>query len=195
METGIPDRQDTTRSANPELSPRVRRAVIFLQRVSYWFARHWLALANSANLLALAGAVAIPVIMAYGLSWLADPMFASYHLVCHQEPDRSFFILGHQMAFCQRDTAIYGTMALAGLTVGAFRDRISPLPWLWFLLALVPIGVDGLTQLVGMRESIWQLRLITGAIFGAAVVWTAYPRIDQFAAEILEVGRMRERKR
>jgi uncharacterized membrane protein len=194
LETDFSRRTEPLEPQRANLSPRVRRAVIIVQRVSYWFARHWLALANSASLLALAGAAAIPVMMAYGLSWLADPLFASYHLICHQLPERSFFILGHQMAFCQRDTAIYGTMALAGLTVVAFRDRISPLPWLWFLLALVPIGVDGLTQLVGMRESIWQLRLITGAIFGAAVVWAAYPRIDQFAAEILEVERRRERK-
>jgi uncharacterized membrane protein len=59
------------------------------------------------------------------------------------------------------------------------------LPLWLFLIFLIPIGVDGLTQLVGLRESNWELRTLTGALFGAAAVWFAYPYVDDAMQEVL----------
>lgn len=95
-------------------------------------------------------------------------------------------VLGSQVAFCHRDLAIYVAVLLAGIIFGLLRDRgIRPLPFKVFLLFLVPIAVDGLTQLLGgivpfipARESTWLLRTITGALFGVGGVWLAYPYID-----------------
>lgn len=167
------------------VGPRTRRLILAARRGSFWFARHWLALANGFNLVVLLGAAVIPTMMAAGLHGLADPLFASYRLVCHQQPERSFFLFGQQMAMCQRDLAIYGSMGIAGLVFGLSRSRWSPLPWRWYLLSLLPIGVDGLTQLLGFRESSWGLRLLTGTLFGGATVWLAYPYLERFAADIL----------
>ncbi len=44
---------------------------------------------------------------------------------------------------------------------------------------------DGLTQLVGLRESNWELRTLTGALFGAAAVWFASPYVDDARGEVL----------
>lgn len=167
------------------LGPRTQRAVLVAQRTAVWIARHWLALANGAFLLAILGAMAVPAMRAMGLSWLADPLFAGYHLVCHQSPDRSFQLFGHPMAFCQRDVAVYGSIALAGIAFAFVRNWWRPLPWRWYLLSLVPLGIDGFTQLLGMRESNWLLRLSTGGLFGVATVWLAYPHLERFAQEIL----------
>lgn len=94
-------------------------------------------------------------------------------------------VLGSQTAFCQRDLAIYGSVLLAGLAFGLLRHRLRPLPFKIFLLFLIPIGVDGLTQLLGgivpflpPRESTWLLRTVTGSIFGIGGVWFAYPYIE-----------------
>jgi uncharacterized membrane protein len=96
-------------------------------------------------------------------------------------------VLGSQTAFCHRDLAIYGAVLLAGIVFGLLRGRgIRPLPFKVFLLFLVPIAIDGLTQLLGgivpfmpARESTWLLRTITGALFGIGGVWLAYPYIDE----------------
>ncbi len=53
-----------------------------------------------------------------------------------------------------------------------------------FLLLLVPMAVDGGTQLVGLRESDWAMRLITGGIFGAALVALAYPYVEDAMRDV-----------
>ena len=168
------------------LGPRARRLVRAARSGSFWFARHWLALANGINLLVLAGSAAIPAMTAAGLYGLASPLFASYRLVCHQLPYRSFFLFGYQMSMCERNVAIYAAMGLAGLAFGLSGRRWKALPWSWYLLLLLPIAVDGFTQLFGLRESNWQLRLLTGGLFGVATVWLAYPYLERYASEILE---------
>ncbi len=168
------------------LGPRAERVAGALLAVALWLARHWLALANTLFLAVLVGAMAAPVMMALGLQLVADPLFAAYHLVCHQLPYRSFFLDGRQMAMCQRDVAIYGTMAAGGIAFALAGRGWHPLPWRWYLAALVPIAVDGTTQLLGLRESNWQLRLFTGALFAMATVWLAYPQLEQFTREVLE---------
>ena len=100
-------------------------------------------------------------------------------------------VLGSQMAFCHRDVAIYASVLLAGLVFGLVRDWLKPLPFKTFILFLIPIAVDGLTQLLGgivpflpPRESTWLLRTITGALFGIGGVWLAYPYIEEGMRDI-----------
>jgi uncharacterized membrane protein len=150
-----------------------------------WIARHWLALANGIILLMVIGSAAIPALMAAGFTRPAGFLFGSYHLVCQQLPGHSFFLFGYQMALCQRDLAIYAAMGMAGLVFGLSGRRWAPLPWRWYLLLLLPLAVDGTTQLFGLRDSNWQLRLLTGGLFGAATVWIAYPYLEDWAREIL----------
>ncbi len=100
--------------------------------------------------------------------------------------------VGWKVALCQRDVAIYATVLVTGLLYALVRDRLRPLPFKVYLLFLIPIGVDGLTQLVGWRESNWWLRTLTGALFGFASVWFAYPYIEDAMQEVLEDELIRE---
>ena len=92
--------------------------------------------------------------------------------------------LGYQVAFCERDTAMYGAILLAGLLFGLVGRRWRPLPWWGLILFSIPIAVDGLSQLPGWRESTPLLRVITGAIFGFGVVWFAYPRLHSAMQDV-----------
>lgn len=90
--------------------------------------------------------------------------------------------VGWKMAFCERDVAIYGTIFLAGLGYGLVRRlRRQQGAGTWrmklryFLLFLVPMGIDGVLQLFGFYESNWLLRTITGVTFGLGAVLFAYP--------------------
>jgi uncharacterized membrane protein/glutaredoxin len=95
---------------------------------------------------------------------------------------------GYKVALCQRDMAIYGAILLAGLLFGLVRKRIRPLPiWIWFLLGIVPIALDGGSQLIAslpllrlpVRESVPALRTLSGALFGVMNVWLAYPYVEE----------------
>lgn len=99
--------------------------------------------------------------------------------------------LGYKVAFCERDAAIYGAIFLGGLIFVPIRDhyrgmgrRIRKLPFRVYALMLLPIAIDGLTQLFGLRESDWLLRSITGGLFGFATVWLAYPYIQDAMGDV-----------
>jgi len=109
--------------------------------------------------------------------------------------------MGFKVAFCQRDVAIYGAILLGGLLFGLpfVRRRLKPLHWVaWALLGLAPIGLDGFSQLfsnypynvlpvlnlLASRESTPLLRTLTGALFGLANVWLAYPYVEESMREV-----------
>ncbi|MEW6230809.1 MAG: DUF2085 domain-containing protein [Chloroflexota bacterium] len=95
--------------------------------------------------------------------------------------------LGYQVAYCQRETAIFASIFLAGLLFSLVRRKLKPLSVSLFLALIAPMAVDGFTQLLGFRESNWQLRLFTGGLFGVALVWLLYPYMEQGMREVREL--------
>jgi uncharacterized membrane protein len=103
--------------------------------------------------------------------------------------------LGFKVAFCQRDVAIYGAILLFGLIFVLTGKRLRSLPWyVWILIGIVPIAVDGFSQLpslisapwasgLPMRESTPLLRTITGFLFGFTTAWFGYPYIEDTMRE------------
>lgn len=104
--------------------------------------------------------------------------------------------VGYKMALCERDIAIYGAMFLFGVLYALTGRRIKPLHWtLWILIGMVPIGLDGFSQLFSQiewswlqsvlpyRESIPLLRVLTGVLFGFTTAWFAYPYMEESMAE------------
>lgn len=92
---------------------------------------------------------------------------------------------GFKVAICQRDVAIYGSVVLGGLIFALLRKRIKAPSLKLYALFLIPIAVDGLSQMVGLRESNWWLRTVTGALFGLASVWLAFPYIEEAMQDVL----------
>lgn len=92
--------------------------------------------------------------------------------------------MGWKVALCERDVAIYGAMLIAGIIFALLRSRVRRLPLPLFVLFVIPIAVDGFSQLFGLRTSNWLLRTITGALFGVGVVWLVYPYIQESMDDI-----------
>lgn len=85
---------------------------------------------------------------------------------CHQISDRSYFLNGNQMPFCARDLGLFVGLA-AGFGLALFyRVKVNPL---YFLLGLIPLGIDGGLQAFTDYESNNPLRLATGIIAGVAL--------------------------
>ena len=167
-------------------------------------AEHWLLGLNLAIGVFVLGAGLAPVLAAVGWSGAADAVYAAYHATCHQWAFRSFFVFGSQavypraelealgvdafafvggpgygwkLAFCERDLAIYLSLLGFGLFY-ARRRGLGAASFLVYGLLALPMALDGFTQLFGWRESTWELRVVTGALFGAASGWLLFPRFD-----------------
>ncbi len=118
-------------------------------------------------------------------------IYAFGDLNCHNKHERSWSINGNQMPVCVRDVGIFAGLALGGFIYSrrgvnrwTIRDTfLSVLPdeqlnpiyrknrrTILFVtigaLCVVPMAVDGFTQLLTDRESTAFLRLVTGIPFG-----------------------------
>ena len=104
--------------------------------------------------------------------------------------------MGYKMALCERDMAIYSSIFLFGILYAATGRRIKSLHWIgWIVIGMLPIGLDGFSQLFSQmewawlqpylpyRESIPLLRVLTGALFGFATAWFAYPSLEESMSE------------
>jgi uncharacterized membrane protein len=101
-------------------------------------------------------------------------------------------ILGYKVALCERDVAIWGALALFGVIYAIGRRKLPNLHWMiWFLVGIVPIGLDGFSQLFSQipnvfiqsilpyRESTPMIRVLTGFLFGFTTAWFMFPLIEE----------------
>jgi len=106
--------------------------------------------------------------------------------------------VGWKVALCERDVAIYGSLSLFGflfLGLALFKAKVPYLPfWAYIVFGILPMLADGGSQLVTnlpflgfnlnlVRESTPFLRVLTGAMFGVANGWLAFPYLDDSMKE------------
>lgn len=121
-------------------------------------------------------------------------IYAFGDLNCHNKAERSWEVNGNQMPVCTRDLGIFLGVAIGGAIFRGrgynrwtvkdtvisifnekFLDKIYAKGWrniLFFgcaLLAILPLGIDGFTQLLTSYESNNPLRIATGIPFGAGL--------------------------
>ncbi len=102
-----------------------------------------------------------------------------FRVFCHGMPERSFHFAGVPMPICARCVAIY-----AGLAVGIVIFRAIPVlteaaARRVLFIAVLPLAIDGLTQLAGLRESTNFIRLETGLLTGAAFAFWALTAVEK----------------
>jgi len=152
-------------------NPLARKLGLGLALVVSWLARHWLWAANLFSLAYLGFAFLAPVLMATGHGLAGRAIYAAYSPLCHQWPDRSYFLfgprvlcslaelrswlgtevtrhyvgdaaLGYKVAICERCVAMYGTILVGGLLYGLLRHRRRGLePLPWWLVLILLLPV------------------------------------------------------
>lgn len=90
--------------------------------------------------------------------------------------------IGYKFPVCSRDMGIYGAMLFGGILFLLLKkpDDVQTPPFIYFILAILPIAIDGGTQLIGLRESSNFLRILTGFIAGMVVPFYAIPLFNRF---------------
>ncbi len=100
--------------------------------------------------------------------------------------------MGYKLTLCERDIAIYIAIFLGGVGFSRVRRRLRPAPLLLYLiLGLLPIALDGLSQMLGYppfnlwppRETLPIFRVLTGTLFGLMNAWLGFPYLERSMAE------------
>jgi uncharacterized membrane protein len=133
-----------------------------------------------------------PLLRRWGFERPGQAIFVMYRSLCHQLPERSFFVGQYQVCYCHRCTALYTALCVLSLVFGLVRWQRAISNRLLLLLTL-PMTIDGGWHLLddllpglGLRGdnsavgslNFW-LRMITGTLFAGGIVLWAYPRLQR----------------
>lgn len=176
---------------NRTLSPR-RQSLNSLmnnlgQHIGDFLVDYWANVITTALGILVFAALSVPFLSYFGLDWLSKQIFFALHLVCAQIPSHSFYVFGHQLGMCARNFSIYSSMFVTSLVFVLSKKRLPGIPWWLWALLILPMALDGTTQMFGLRESTWELRVLTGSLFGLANIWFALPLIHKTLLESLPV--------
>jgi len=121
--------------------------------------------------------VGAPLALNAGHPFWALTIYRAFSYFCHQIPERSFFIAGHQFAVCTRCTGIYAGFTAATIVyplVRSLRQTEAP-PRKWLFLAAAPLAIDFAVGYFGIWENTHSTRFATGALLGTVAVFYVMP--------------------
>jgi len=124
-----------------------------------------------------------PVAAAEGAGGVSQPLYHFFGYICHQMPERSFHIFGHQFAVCSRCFGVYLGLFLGMFAYPLFRrmDESDPLPRIWLFLSMVPMAVDWSLGYFRIWENTHLTRVTTGLILGVACAVFIAPALVELA--------------
>ncbi len=73
--------------------------VTFANHFVFWLSRHWLAIFNVLAFLYVGLPILAPTLMYWGMTGAARTIYTIYRPLCHQLPQRSFFLFGPQLTY------------------------------------------------------------------------------------------------
>lgn len=131
-----------------------------------------------------------PVFAGYGHEGIASPFYQFFGHICHQLPERSFFIFGHKLAVCSRCFGVYFGLLLGLAVYPLIRgvDNIEPLPRIWLFASMVPIAIDWSLTIFGIWENTFASRFVTGIILGFACAVYIVPALVEIIRNFRSSG-------
>jgi uncharacterized membrane protein len=138
--------------------------------------------------------VGAPLAQLSGHPALASTIYKAFSFVCHQIPERSFHLAGHQFAVCSRCTGLYSGFAVAALAYPLIRPlKVTDTPpRLWLILAAVPLAIDFALGYFAIWQNNHLSRFTTGALLGSVAVFYIMPGLMELSSKI---GRHPTRKK
>ncbi len=130
--------------------------------------------------------VSAPLAQANGHAPFAFTIYKAFSFVCHQIPERSFHLAGHQFAVCSRCTGLYSGFAVAALVYPLARSlkRTDTPRRLWLILAAVPLLIDFSLTYFGVWSNTHLTRFSTGALLGVMAAFYVMPGLVELSSTI-----------
>jgi uncharacterized membrane protein len=91
-----------------------------------------------------------------------------YGRVCHQIPERSFYLNGSPIGVCARCTAFYISGWIL-FVIYLIRKEVNLFPDIIYLILSVPMMLDIIMEKFGIYHNIVFLRVLSGLLFGLAI--------------------------
>lgn len=136
----------------------------------------WAVLATGC-LITIALILGAPLALQSGRPFLSLAIYRSFGYLCHQIPERSFFLAGHPFAVCSRCFGLYSGFATAALSyplLRSLRSTAAP-PRKWLFLAAAPMAIDFGIEFLGLGHNTHFSRFATGALLGLVAVFYVMP--------------------
>jgi uncharacterized membrane protein len=108
-------------------------------------------------------AISVPWLLTHHHVALTFVLQHGFALVCHQRPERCFWIFGAPVAVCARCLGIY-----LGAAVGFLLRTSRHLAMRLLVAAATLNALDAATELVGLHGNWMAVRLALGLVLGAA---------------------------
>lgn len=140
------------------------------------------------TLLWLAAIVVAPVLRKAG-SGAAPVLYACFAPICHQNPLRSFALLGFPLAVCSRCFGIYAGF-LAGMVLYPFRrgfDSVRLPGWRAFLLVSLPLSLDAGANILGLWNTSNLPRFLLGFAWGTILPFYVLTAVGELALARLAI--------
>jgi len=148
---------------NPRPSERRRRFVVGADRFIFWLSKHWLAVFNTLAFIYVGLPFLAPTLMHQGAYTAASLIYTVYRPLCHQLPQRSWFLFGPQISYLLPEL-----MELAGDEVtGAFSSGFVGNPELGYKVAFcqrdtaIYSAIFAFGLLYGLLRKRWNVRPLT----------------------------------
>lgn len=121
--------------------------------------------------------VVAPLARAHGYHSFAFVLYEMFGRVCHQIPERAFYLEGDAFAVCARCTGIYLGFAAGLLFYPLVRSlkHVATPARKWLLMAAMPALLDFALDLVGIRANTHLTRSLSGALLGAVAAFYVLP--------------------
>lgn len=129
------------------------------------------------SLVVLSLIIGAPLAVKAGHPFWGLTIYLAFSYVCHQIPERSFFIAEHQFAVCARCTGLYAGFTLATVVYPLVRSlrQIEAPARKWLFLAAAPLAIDFTVGFLGIWDNTHFSRFATGALLGAVAVFYVMP--------------------
>ena len=124
-------------------------------------------------------------------SRVSHSIYQAFAALCHQLPERSYFLDGHQLAVCSRCTGLYAGFAFTMLLYPLLRP-LNSTDWpprerlIW---AAVPMAIDFSLTFFGIWENTHTSRLLTGLLLGSVSVFYVMPGLAELSIRKIRTSR------
>jgi uncharacterized membrane protein len=135
------------------------------QRLNHWFEYHWLLTFNAGWGIFVTLPFLAPVLMALGLTLPARVLYTVYSFLCHQLPERSWFLFGPQLSYTQAQIAAAWGVPVADISHEMIRRQFIGAPELGWKIAWSD-------RMVAMYGSIF----LCGLLYALLRQWGIKPR-------------------
>jgi uncharacterized membrane protein len=131
--------------------------------------------------------VTAPLAQTNGHPEFAATIYRAFSFLCHQIPERSFHLAGHQFAVCSRCTGLYAGFAIASFVYPLTRSLKSTdtPPRIWLVLAALPLAIDFALGYFSIWQNNHLSRFTTGGLLGAVAVFYIVPGLIDLSSTVI----------